>query len=63
MKTDSELQKDVPEELKWDPQVEHTQIGVTTKTACDAYEDDIVLAWPDNEGSRPGRRLPASSRS
>lgn len=33
MKTDSELQKDVPEELKWDPQVEHTQIGVTTKTA------------------------------
>jgi osmotically-inducible protein OsmY len=31
MKTDSELQKDVLEELKWDPQVEHTQIGVTTK--------------------------------
>jgi len=33
MKIDSELQKDVPEELKWDSQVEHTQIGVTTKTA------------------------------
>ena len=29
MKTDSELQRDVLAELKWDPQVDHSQIGVT----------------------------------
>jgi osmotically-inducible protein OsmY len=31
MKTDSQLQHDVIEELKWEPQVDHTQIGVTAK--------------------------------
>lgn len=31
MKTDSELQHDVLEELKWEPQVDHSQIGVTAK--------------------------------
>lgn len=29
MKTDSELQRDVLDELKWDPKVDHSQIGVT----------------------------------
>ena len=31
MKTDSQLQHDVLEELKWEPQVDHSQIGVTAK--------------------------------
>jgi len=31
MKTDSQLQQDVMEELKWEPKVEHSQIGVTAK--------------------------------
>jgi osmotically-inducible protein OsmY len=31
MKTDSQLQADVIAELKWDPRVDHTQIGVTAK--------------------------------
>lgn len=31
MKTDSQLQRDVLEELKWEPQVDHSQIGVAAK--------------------------------
>jgi osmotically-inducible protein OsmY len=31
MKTDSQLQHDVMEELKWEPQVDHSQIGVAAK--------------------------------
>ena len=31
MKTDSQLQKDVGEELKWEPQVTASQIGVEVK--------------------------------
>ena len=31
MKTDSQLQHDVLEELKWEPQVDHSQIGVAAK--------------------------------
>lgn len=31
MKTDGQLQHDVLEELKWEPQVDHSQIGVTAK--------------------------------
>lgn len=31
MKTDSQLQHDVLEELKWEPQVDYSQIGVTAK--------------------------------
>ncbi len=31
MKSDSELQRDVMDELKWDPRVDHAQIGVTAK--------------------------------
>jgi osmotically-inducible protein OsmY len=31
MKTDSQLQRDVMDELKWEPQVDHSQIGVTAK--------------------------------
>lgn len=31
MKTDSQLQHDVQEELKWEPQVDHSKIGVTAK--------------------------------
>ena len=31
MKTDSQLQHDVLEELKWEPQVDHSQIGVTAR--------------------------------
>lgn len=30
-KSDSQLQRDVLDELKWDPRVDHTQIGVTAK--------------------------------
>ena len=32
MKTDSQLQHDVLEELKWEPQVDHSQIGVAAKS-------------------------------
>lgn len=31
MKTDSQLQHDVLEELKWEPQVDHSKIGVTAQ--------------------------------
>lgn len=31
MKTDSQLQHDVIEELKWEPQVDHSQIGVAAR--------------------------------
>ena len=31
MKTDSQLQADVMAELKWDPKVDHSQIGVAAK--------------------------------
>lgn len=31
MKSDSQLQRDVMDELKWDPKVDHSQIGVTAK--------------------------------
>jgi osmotically-inducible protein OsmY len=31
MKTDSQLQHDVMEELKWDPKVEHSRIGVAAR--------------------------------
>jgi osmotically-inducible protein OsmY len=31
MKTDSQLQRDVQDELKWEPQVDHSQIGVAAK--------------------------------
>lgn len=31
MKSDSELQRDVLDELRWDPKVDHSQIGVTAK--------------------------------
>ena len=31
MKTNSELQQDVLDELKWEPMVDHSQIGVTAK--------------------------------
>ncbi len=32
MKSDSDLQRDVVEELKWDPKIDHSQIGVTAKS-------------------------------
>ena len=32
MKTDSQLQHDVLEELKWEPRVDHSQIGVSAKS-------------------------------
>lgn len=32
MKSDSELQRDVMEELRWDPKVDHSQIGVTARS-------------------------------
>lgn len=31
MKSDSQLQSDVQDEFKWDPKVDHSQIGVTAK--------------------------------
>ena len=31
MKTDNELQRDVLAELKWDPRVDHSHIGVAAK--------------------------------
>lgn len=31
MKTDSQLQRDVLDELKWEPRVDHSQIGVTAR--------------------------------
>ena len=31
MKSDSDLQRDVLDELKWDPRVDHSQIGVTAR--------------------------------
>ena len=31
MKTDSQLQRDVLDELKWEPRIDHSQIGVTAR--------------------------------
>ena len=31
MKTDMELQKDITEELKWDPRIDDTEVGVTVR--------------------------------
>ena len=31
MKTDSQLQRDVMDELAWDPSIDHAHIGVTAK--------------------------------
>ena len=41
MKTDSELQRDVMDELKWEPGVDHEQIGVSVKSGVVTLSGDV----------------------
>jgi len=48
MKTDMELQKDVTEELKWDPSIDDTEIGITVHggvVTLTGFVPDFAQKW------------------
>lgn len=44
MKTDIQIQKDVMEELKWDPSLNAAEIGVTVKNGIVTLSGQVILS-------------------
>jgi len=48
MKTDTELQQDVMDELKWEPSIEGVEIGVSVRdgvVTLSGYVDSYIKRW------------------
>ena len=57
MKSDAELQRDVMNELRWEPSVDAENIGVAAKDVrCEDFLRDPLLAGIHHFGVRGGRR-------
>lgn len=57
MKTDSEIQKDVMEELKWEPQVDATEIGVAVKNGIVTLSGQVYTYAQKKAAERAAARV------
>ena len=60
MKTDAELQKDVTEQLKFEPRVNASEIGVAVKDGIVTLTGYVEVLTRSGMPSRRSKRLPAS---
>ena len=57
MKTDSQLQRDVMQELEWEPRVDHAHIGVATKEGVVTLTGEVPSYGAKHEAAKAARRV------
>ena len=57
MKTDSELQRDVLDELKWEPSVNAAHIGVSVKDGIVTLSGHVTSYWEKYVAERAAKRV------
>ena len=58
MKTDSELQRDVLDELKWEPSINAAHIGVSVKDGVVTLSGHVDSYWERFMAERAAKRRP-----
>jgi len=57
MKTDSQIKQDVLEELKWDPEIDHTKIGVTVSDGAVTLTGHAANYWQKRAVRKAAKRV------